>query len=181
MADPLVKNAVPLPATRDMMKEAIRDGAREWNTASVGFSFGELQSSNLDLADVVVQGLSTESNGFEDKCAGPNKLIIAAVACAERAGEYPHLGKATIYFEYPPKTRSGVYEWTSNASLAAKTVQCITYLYMPVYMAHEFAHTAGLEHPATTDDAMSPFPTATALTDNDKKAMENTYNVHAAH
>ena len=184
MADPLVRNAVPAPPTStvNMIKESVKAGARAWNTASVGFSFGELQSTNLGLADVVVQGLSTTSKGFVDECGGSDN-VVDALACVDHAGTHPHMGQDTLYFEYPPHHSSNTYQWTRDTSLGGKTIQGVTYLYMPVFMAHEFGHTAGLEHPATTKDAMSPNidPKLQTLTDKDEKAMENAYNNHTAH
>ena len=183
VATPLVQNAVPLPARVTMMEGSINAGATAWNSASVGVRFGKLLSpSNPDSADLIVQGLSTQSSSFDDKCAGTNNYVNA-VACVIPAGSYPHLGKESLYFEYPPQASSGRYEWTRTLGQIGRQPNGTINLYMPMYMAHEFGHSAGLEHPNTGTDVMSATIdlNTRVLTADDKEAMKSTYNNHAAH
>ena len=187
-ATPLVRNAILLQRNFTMMRGSIKDAAIAWNTASLGYSFGELQSpANPDSADVIVEGLSTQSTSFEDKCAGSGPVkIVDAVACViSSTATYPHLRKESLYFEYPPHTSRGVdYIWTRDDSKVGIQPNGVINLYMPAYITHEFGHTAGLDHNAAASNAMSsPMPPTRAqtLSDDDKKAMKSIYNSHTAH
>ena len=54
-------------------------------------------------------------------------------------------------------------------------------LYMPVFMAHEFGHAAGLWHSPGTSDAMSGPPNEMAnLSSNDTNAMRALYDNHSS-
>ena len=188
VATPLVQNAVPLPAKVTMMEEAINDGAIAWNSASVGVRFGKLLSpSNPDSADVIVKGYST-ARGNSNPC-GHNNVDDDSVACvldwrdSSQPPYYPHRSKDTIHFEYPPSTSGGTLAWTGNANMVGTQPTGTTNLYMPVYMMHEFGHTAGLHHPAAGNAVMSAKvdESLRTLTANDKEAMKRVYNGHTAH
>lgn len=194
IATPLVKNAVPLPSRVSMMKGSIRDASRVWNSASTGFRFTESVSpSNIDSVDVIVQGYSTYTSGYTDICGQLSRSRSPrGVACvrwrdpSQNPHNHPHLGKETLYFEYPPDPGYRTsYLWTRDSSKSGVTVGNVTYLYMPSYMMHEIGHSAGLDHPAAADNVMSSpiedyifVPTA-----DDKDAMKSIYanNNHTAH
>ena len=57
------------------------------------------------------------------------------------------------------------------------------YLYMPIFMAHEFGHAAGLWHSPGVSDGMNATIASDAenLNDNDKNAMKALYDDHTAH
>ena len=189
IATPLVKNAVPLPTRVSMMKNSIRDSSRVWNAASTGFRFTELVSpSNIDSVDLIVRGYSTGSSGYTDIC-GQISRSPTGVACvrwrdpSQNPHNYPHLGKETLHFEYPPEPGHGNYFWTRDPTKSGVTIRGVTYLYMPAYMMHEIGHSAGLDHPSVVDNVMSsPIEDHVLVPDaDDKDAMKSIYNNHTAH
>ena len=56
-------------------------------------------------------------------------------------------------------------------------------LYMPIYMAHEFGHAAGLWHSPVASDAMTAHIASNTqnLNSNDKKAIKAIYDNHTSH
>ena len=191
IATPLVRNATPPPVEISIMKHSIKDAARAWNTASLGYTFGERRSpSNPDSADVIVEGYSTGVPNYVNLCNPYNNPRNRAVACArwrdpaKNPHNYPHRGKERVYFEYPPEPdNGGAYLWTRDPSMSGVVLNNVEHLYMPAYIAHELGHTAGLGHNATDDKIMSKSidPMFATLADEDKKAMKSIYNSHAAH
>ena len=189
-ATPLVRNAVLLQTSVTMMRESVKDAARALNTASLGYSFGELQSpSNPDSADVIVEGYSTIGK-YTNLCNPYSDPDNQAVACvrwrdpAKNPHDYPHLGKESLYFEYPPEPDHGSdYLWTNDPNMSRVVLNNVEYLYMPAYIMHEFGHTAGLDHNAAVNNVMSVDIRSHVLTisDDDKKAMKSIYNSHTAH
>ena len=97
------------------------------------------------------------------------------------------MDKQTLYFERPPKTPKGDFEWTRIPNLAGTTApNGETCLYMDAYMMREFGHAAGLGHSANNSDIMySGASIGTIIntpTANDVVlAMQAIYNSHAAH
>ena len=176
---PLVVGDSSLPqATLDMFKDSTTEGADAWNSSSADISFSRTPVANT--YDVIVQGYSTKTSGFDDKCGDADAL--ACVDSDDRIANhvYPHLDKQTLYFENPPQNTSGTkFLWTNNRSRASTTTRNNEfYLYMPAFMMHEFGHTAGLDHSLHVYDIMSHlvYDRLRALTNNDKEAMKNLYN-----
>lgn len=166
-------------------------GAAKWNSAlGNGRSFEFDEVGLVSEADVVVEGYPSSGT---DHCGSAK-----AVACVPYTNSnYPHVTlRQTLYFEYPPVSvipaytdpitgvttpaRTVTYAWENNFRIASGNANM---LYMPIYIAHEFGHAAGLWHSPGTSDAM----TATIASntenpnDNDKKAMKALYNRHTAH
>ena len=137
-----------LPQTTiDSYKAATDQGAAKWNTAlGSGRSFTFSKVSSVSSADVVVQGYSSAGGGT-DPCGG-----AVAVACVvySTGDTYPDFGsQMDLYFEYPPKSEdiNGnilSYDWENDFTRATTGAGHELRLYMPIFMAHEFGHTAGL-------------------------------------
>lgn len=181
-----------LPQTTvDKYKAATTQGAGKWNTVlgtSRSFRFDD--APTVSSADIVVQGYSSSGT---DRCGG-----AAAVACVPyTSSTYPHVTqRQTLYFEYPPVSvipatidlitgvttpaRTVTYTWEDNFRTASGNA---TFLYMPIFMAHEFGHAAGLWHSTGASDAMNAgiAPNTQNLNSNDKKAMKALYDIHTAH
>ena len=164
----------PVPSITNAYKEGVNQGADKWNNAGTGMSFTKV--SLTASPDVVVQGYWS---GGTNQCVNPN-----AVACVPYSlfTIYPHFNRQQrFYFEHEPVSGSTQYEWTNNYR---STVSEPTLLYMPIIMAHEFGHAAGLWHSPGTRDAMNRgVSTANRqnLSSNDKNAMKAIYNNHTVH
>lgn len=163
--------------TVDKFKAGTNQGAGKWNSASVGVSFTKV--SSVSSADVVVQGYYSASG--TDHCGSEN---IACVVYGS-GHSYPHYTRQLkFYFVYghPAPNAQGnplTYEWSNNFREASGGFNI---LYMPIYVAHEFGHTAGLWHADSDTDAMSTPPNEmTNLATGDKKAMKAIYKNHTSH
>ena len=99
---------------------------------------------------------------------------------------YPHFDQQqTLYFEYQPKSEDNngnvlIFEWENDFSAAKNDFRV---LYMPIFMAHEFGHAAGLWHsPGASDVMTSSIASNTQnIHNNDKKAMKALYDNHTSH
>ena len=175
----------------DGFKAAADRGAAKWNSAlGSGRSFTFGKTSLASSADVVVQGYSSSGS---DPCGGAK-----AVACVPyTASTYPHVTlQQTLYFENPPvsvipeskdpntgakiPSRSVTYRWENDFTTASKDGGL---LYMPIYMAHELGHAAGLWHsPGASDGMTANIASSTQkLNSNDKNAMKALYDNHRKH
>ncbi|MXY46633.1 MAG: matrixin family metalloprotease [Chloroflexi bacterium] len=127
-------------------------------------------------ADVVLKGYWS---GASNRCG-----TSLAVACVPYSLfiVYPHFNRQqTFWFEHEPAIGSTRVEWTNDFSVTRRNPR--QFLYMPILMAHEFGHAAGLWHSPGSSDAM--FHAARTprqnISGNDKNAMKAIYNHHAAH
>ena len=176
---PLVQNATLVQSSIDRYKSGTDLGAGKWNSASTGMSFTKVTSTSS--ADVVVQGYYAGSG--TDHCKAGN------VACVlYGSGDiYPHFTRQLrLYFVYErqftdSQGRSSIYVWENDFMMAMSDENL---LYMPVFMAHEFGHAAGLWHsPGSTSDAMTAKikHDTENLNSNDKNAMKAIYEDHTSH
>ena len=184
---PLVLNASLVQSSTDRYKSGTDLGAGKWNSASTGMSFTKVTSTSS--ADVVVQGYYAGSG--TDHCKAGN------VACVlYGSGDiYPHFTQQLrLYFVYerpaidvngnPVTDIQGNplnYGWENDFARAQTNSHL---LYMPVFMAHEFGHAAGLWHsPGSTSDAMTARikHDTENLNSNDKNAMKAIYEDHTSH
>ena len=168
-------------ATIDDYIAAADRGAGKWNTAlGSGRSFEFDKVSLVSQADVVIEGYPSSGRDFCN--------AAAAVACVPyTASTYPDVTlQQTLYFEYPPRSEDDrgnalSFDWSNNFRDVANDPDSL--LYLPIYMAHEFGHAAGLWHSPGSSDAMTARIASTTqnIGDNDKKAMKALYDNHTAH
>ena len=118
-----------------------------------------------------------------------------AVAChIPTTGGLPHMGDSDIEIENPPEEGTDSKTWSDNIEEARRDA-AVTF-YLPVYIAHELGHDAGLmHHPSgrhlmlvpnsvigADEPGKTPIPTLSDLmSQDDKDAMESIYRHHAAH
>lgn len=166
-------------------------GAAKWNTAlGSGRSFSFSKVARVSDADVVVEGYPSSGT---DRCNG-----AAAVACVPyTASTYPDITlRQTLYFEYPPVSvipaskdpitgnttpaRTVTYDWENDFTISQRNSRL---LYLPIYIAHEFGHAAGLWHSPGVSDAMTSRIASNTqnINSNDKSAMKALYDGHTAH
>ena len=156
-------------------------GAGKWNTALGSTrSFTLSKASAVLSANVVVKGYAAGSN--PDPCGA-----AIAVACVPyTTSTYPHVTlRQTLFFEYPPTSKDmhnndWVFRWDNDFTVAEGNFKT---LYMPIYMAHEFGHAAGLWHSPDASDGMTAriAEDARNFNDNDKNAMKALYGDHTVH
>ena len=179
LSSPLIPYVVLAPINRSKIVNSIQSAHDVIKDVSSKFKLKKIFTTNS--ADVLIKGVSTEVKQYKDKC---DNLI--AVACVDRddrgdTSEYPHWGKLTLYFEYPPNSDGAEFRWTTDPELAESMP--LKYLYMPVYMMHEFGHAAGLGHSPFSSDAMHGYidKSVRAFSDNDDNALKSIYEYHTSH
>lgn len=94
------------------------------------------------------------------------------------------MDKQTLYFERPPQTSKGDFEWTRFPNLAGTTApNGETCLYMDAYMMREFGHAAGLGHNRFTHKIMSHLVehSVIRLASDDEYAMKRLYGDNNHH
>ena len=110
---------------------------------------------------------------------------VSGVACVRHLGTtaYPYIRNQTLTIEYPPATsQTKSEEWTNDYSDIVMDDD--EYEYLPIVVAHELGHTAGLVHDLSPDRgtmrAQDIGDIETLLQDRDKKGMRELYGAYTA-
>ena len=139
-----------------------------WSQVYTGDLFDEVD--DVDTADVVVYGYSDPCDGGHACTTGPS------------SGSYPHLGQQELRFAYPlSSVQQDHKRWTDDFFTAKNGPSFYTYL--PMVMAHEFGHTAGLGHAVGHQEVMAAgySPDLSHLSPLEQQALQKLYNNHIAH
>ena len=158
------------------------DAIAAWNALSTsGNSFSIAESPSSSTPDIEISGHQTPTNTSNDPCE-----YVDAVACVRKVRRtFPHMVTQVFHFDRQPHADMYNRTWTTNLSRAQNMSG--TYLHMPLILAHEFGHAAGLAHSSVSDNTMYKFvvgvpPTGSnLLSSDDISALRRIYNVHRSH
>lgn len=189
---------VPTPIPAIDVPEAIATAVVAWNNGTTGITFCEQASgvvcidSNTDSNSVTISHITPRPTPGSIATPVPSSDCgRSAVACVNGWTGYPHIRNQTLRILYPlhfyvwdytGRVRRLVYKeyiWTNSITLANNDSD---HYYLPVYVMHEFGHTAGLGHSSVSNDVMyARIGSRTTLSDNDEDAMEANYEGHSSH
>ena len=173
-------SATPMPSVQD----AAAIAAAIWNSPGLGIKICEQGSCSISIPDGHTTSIEVVKYIATKNCT-------AAVACHIPGGSYPDIGNTTIQIENPPiEGGSSMKRWFND--LAEARTMPHQKFYLPVYIAHELGHAAGLQHHQSGIHLMlSPnqvigetgvaTPLPGLMSDDDEEAMKSIYHNHAAH
>ena len=114
-----------------VLGDSVQAASDAWNAVRPFFS--PASGSN---ANVIIR--ATSDAGAD--CNNPNALACVRLG---RNSHHPHYGDRPLWVATPP---SPTTTWTTIRTLAQGSTGVASYHYLPVVMAHEFGHVAGLGH-----------------------------------
>lgn len=173
-------SATPMPSVQD----AAAIAAAIWNSPGLGIKMCERGSCGVSNPDGHTTSIEVVDHITTRNCE-------LAVAChIPGGGNPPHLGGSKILIENPPVEPTGSKMWFND--LAEARMMPSNTFYLPVYIAHELGHGAGLQHhPSGRHLMLSPNqvigrtggadPLPGFMSDEDEEAMKSIYHNHAAH
>ena len=173
-------SATPMPSVQD----AAAIAAAIWNSPGLGINVCEDGACSVSNPDGYTTSIEVVGHITETNCE-------LAVACHIPGGSHPHMGNTTVLVENPPVEGGSSMKMWANVLDDARMMPSSTF-YLPVYIAHELGHGAGLQHhPSGRHLMLSPNqvightggadPLPDFMSDDDEEAMKSIYRRHAAH
>ena len=114
-----------------LLGDSVQAASDAWNAVRPFFSPASSSNANVIIG-------ATSDAGAD--CNNPNALACVRLG---RNSHHPHYGDRPLWVATPP---SPTTTWTTIRTLAQGSTGVASYHYLPVVMAHEFGHVAGLGH-----------------------------------
>ena len=178
--------------------EAVRTAIAIWTTAvpqdALSFCVGDSCPDGMGSETIAISVATPLPTPTPPVRKSPSLIsnCLPAIACVEPWRDPPHIGNQNLHilhpalwYKYDDKSRTYMVKevvWANITRAAWDTHKDNPYRYLPMVIAHELGHAAGLGHSTNPDDVMyERIQFQTSLTSDDIEAMKSNYEGHRPH